>query len=307
MNHRSLFAVPLAFCAAIALAEGPPARSHPGIFDIIAAADTILVQRLAHEPISNCDSAFTDSLRFTDCYPVLEQGVAERPDWRPDLAEILGSRTLLWNHDSCGYEPQAVVRFAVPESPSELVVFTSHCDSSRVGLLMLQPGAPMERVELRDGGGQLLDLLAEALPDNPFDTNPFTYRGTVIRNDEPYDEEPTPITRVMPSYPAMPRGAEFLGPVILNVLVGVDGRVKDVRVIRGAPTLTGPAVAAARQWIWNPARSHGKAVAAWVELPMEFNAGPVRMPGNLPPFPWGGRQPNVFSNPVTRTLDPSRR
>jgi TonB family protein len=306
MNHRSLFALPLAFVAAIAFADAPPVRPHPGILDVIAAADTILVQRVGHDPIPECDSDVSDSLRFTNCYPVLEQGVTDRPDWRPDLAEILGSRTLPWNHDSCGYEPQAVVRFLDPESPSDLVVFTSHCDSSRVGLLMLRPGSPMERVELRDGGGQLLDLLAEALPDIPRDTNPFAYHGTVTREDQPYDQEPTPITRVEPTYPAMPRGAELVGPVILDVLVGEDGRVKDVRVIRGAPTLSEPAIAAARQWVWNPARSRGRAVAAWVDVTMEFNAG-GKMPGNLPPFPWGGGQPSRASNPGTKPVDPWRR
>ena len=305
MNLKTA-AISLALLLAPCEAITGEAAKHPGIFDIIAAADSIEVSRLG-EPFRHCELGLTDSLRYTLCYSILESGVARREDWRADLGTLLGSRTIVWNHDSCGYQPQALVRFASPEGRSNLVVFTSRCDSSRVGLLMIQPSQALEHVELADSGGRLLDLLAEALPDLPPDVNPFSNRRVAHDDGAPYDVEPTPITRVEPSLPSVPRGAEMQGPVVLNVLVGVDGRVKEVKVIRGAIGLNEAAVSAARQWLWNPARSKGRAVAAWVELSMEFHAPAGNVPSVFPPFPWGGGRRIDPPKSVTPALNPSTR
>ena len=47
-----------------------------------------------------------------------------------------------------------------------------------------------------------------------------------------YEDEPTPVTRVEPSYPEFAREAQIQGKVTLHVLVGKDGRVKNVKVIK---------------------------------------------------------------------------
>jgi protein TonB len=59
--------------------------------------------------------------------------------------------------------------------------------------------------------------------------------------------------------------------VTLRVLVGLDGRVKDVSVDRGSPLLDAAAIAAARQWVFTPALSNGRPVMVWVAIPVRFS------------------------------------
>ena len=85
-----------------------------------------------------------------------------------------------------------------------------------------------------------------------------------------YDEPPKVLTQVKPEYPDMAREAGVDGIVQLRVLVGKDGRVMDVHVDRSIPLLNEAAVAAARLWVFTPARSNGHAVMVWVAVPIRF-------------------------------------
>jgi protein TonB len=59
--------------------------------------------------------------------------------------------------------------------------------------------------------------------------------------------------------------------VTTHVLVGIDGRVKGVKVIKGAAGLNELAIDALKQWTFKPALSNGKPVAVWVEVPVNFH------------------------------------
>lgn len=86
-----------------------------------------------------------------------------------------------------------------------------------------------------------------------------------------YDEPPTLITRVVPEYPEIAHDAGVEGTVQLRLLVGVDGRVKDVHVDRSVPMLDAAAVAAVRQWVFTPALSNGHPVVVWMSVPVRFS------------------------------------
>jgi len=86
-----------------------------------------------------------------------------------------------------------------------------------------------------------------------------------------YEDEPTPVTRVDPTYPEFAREAQIQGKVTLHVLVGKDGRVKNVKVIKGVTGLNDAAVDAIKKWVFKPALSNNKPVAVWVEVPMDFH------------------------------------
>ena len=86
-----------------------------------------------------------------------------------------------------------------------------------------------------------------------------------------YEDEPTPVTRVEPTYPEFAREAQIQGKVTLHVLVGKDGRVKNVKVIKGVTGLNEAAVDAIKKWVFKPALSNNKPVAVWVEVPMDFH------------------------------------
>lgn len=84
------------------------------------------------------------------------------------------------------------------------------------------------------------------------------------------DELPEAVTKVPPATPADLRG-RVDGTVLIQALVGKDGRVKDTRVIKSIPMLDEAAVAAVRQWVFKPAMSSGKPVAVWVAVPISFS------------------------------------
>jgi protein TonB len=85
-----------------------------------------------------------------------------------------------------------------------------------------------------------------------------------------YDRAPIPYYRPAPAYPTWPREAGIEGRVVLHVLVGRDGRVARVTVIRDVKGLTDAAREAISLWRFHPALSGKHPVAVWVEIPIEF-------------------------------------
>ncbi len=58
--------------------------------------------------------------------------------------------------------------------------------------------------------------------------------------------------------------------VRLIATIGVDGKVKNVRVISGHALLQRPATEAVRQWIYKPAVLNGQAVESESEVQVNF-------------------------------------
>ncbi len=85
-------------------------------------------------------------------------------------------------------------------------------------------------------------------------------------------EKPVRLRAPIPRYTEAARANNIQGTVTLRVLVGADGDVQQVRVVRGLPDgLTEQAVAAARLAKFKPAMKDGKPVPYWVVLDMNFN------------------------------------
>jgi protein TonB len=84
------------------------------------------------------------------------------------------------------------------------------------------------------------------------------------------EELPEAITKVPPEYPDIARQANVDGTVLMQVLVGKDGRVKDAKVMKSVAMLDAAAMQAVKQWIFKPALSNNKPVAVWVAVPMKF-------------------------------------
>ncbi|MCC6649735.1 MAG: energy transducer TonB [Candidatus Eisenbacteria bacterium] len=85
------------------------------------------------------------------------------------------------------------------------------------------------------------------------------------------DELPEKITHVQPVYPDIAREAGVDGTVMVQALVGKDGRVKDVRVVKSIPMLDAAAIQAVKGWVFKPALSNNKPVAVWVGCPVKFS------------------------------------
>lgn len=84
------------------------------------------------------------------------------------------------------------------------------------------------------------------------------------------EELPEAITKAQPVYPDLAREAGVDGTVMVQALVGKDGRVKDTRVVKSIAMLDGAAEAAVKQWVFKPALSNNKPVAVWVAVPVKF-------------------------------------
>ena len=86
------------------------------------------------------------------------------------------------------------------------------------------------------------------------------------------DTRPVRLRGPMPRYTDAARANGTEGTVTLRVLVGEDGEVKQIRVIRGLPDgLNEQAIEAARQTKFKPAMKDGKAVPFWIAVQMEFH------------------------------------
>jgi len=96
----------------------------------------------------------------------------------------------------------------------------------------------------------------------------LSFNSTVTR----VDTKPVPLSRPTPRYTESARANGIQGSVLVRVLVGEDGNVKSVRVVRGLPDgLTEEAITAARQTKFKPAMRDGKPVPFWVGLEINFN------------------------------------
>ena len=83
---------------------------------------------------------------------------------------------------------------------------------------------------------------------------------------------PVPIRKVAPAYPEEARQDKASGVVVLQLLVGTDGKVHEVEVLQDPdPRLTKAAVEAAKQWEFEPARDKdGKPLSVKSSVTLKF-------------------------------------
>jgi hypothetical protein len=91
----------------------------------------------------------------------------------------------------------------------------------------------------------------------------------------PSDEIPFPIVTELPPYPPLAVGD---GVVLVEVLVGVDGRGRQPRIVAGAAGFDQPALAAAGRWSFRPARWNDRAVETYAYLVFGFRQPVVVAP-----------------------------
>jgi TonB family protein len=80
-------------------------------------------------------------------------------------------------------------------------------------------------------------------------------------------DTPSPMLTVMPDYPPLARDS---GVVLVEVQVDAAGEVADLQVVRSAPPFDEPALEAARQWRFRPARIRGAAAPTYAYLIFAF-------------------------------------
>lgn len=76
--------------------------------------------------------------------------------------------------------------------------------------------------------------------------------------------------KVLPQYPEMARRAGVGGDVVLSARIGIDGKLKNIRVVSGSPLLREAAISAARQWRYSPYLLGGKPVETDTHITISF-------------------------------------
>ena len=80
------------------------------------------------------------------------------------------------------------------------------------------------------------------------------------------------LRRVEAEYPAAAQSSQALGPVVLAVQVGKDGSVHQATLVSGDPVLVPAAVAAVRQWKYQPYAPEGTPMDFSTQVTVNFNA-----------------------------------
>ena len=113
------------------------------------------------------------------------------------------------------------------------------------------------------------DNLVLGVPDAPPPPEPegpirFVVGGKIT--------EPERISGPNPMYPEAARRARIQGVVVLECIIGKDGIVQDVKVLRGLPLgLTESAVDAVNKWRFKPSTLNNKPVEVLYILTVRFN------------------------------------
>jgi TonB family protein len=81
---------------------------------------------------------------------------------------------------------------------------------------------------------------------------------------------PRLIKIVDPVYPELAKRARVQGQIVLKVTVDEEGRIRDVEVLSGHPLLSDSAVAAVKQWIYEPTIINGAAVPVTATVTINF-------------------------------------
>ena len=81
---------------------------------------------------------------------------------------------------------------------------------------------------------------------------------------------PTRIKVVQPVYPAIAQSARVQGVVVIEAVIGTDGKVRDAKVLRSIPLLDQAAVEAVRQWEYTPSRLNGVPVPVIMTVTVNF-------------------------------------
>ncbi len=110
-------------------------------------------------------------------------------------------------------------------------------------------------------------VLAVALIRPPQVFDDATLGSAPVDYAAPSEELPYPTAVRRPKYPPQAIADAI---VIVEVLVGADGRVRAAAVVHGAAGFNDEAVATAREWVFRPAHFNGELVDAYAYLAFGF-------------------------------------
>ena len=115
-----------------------------------------------------------------------------------------------------------------------------------------------------EGGvpGGVVGGVVGGLPDAPPPPQAVRVGGQI--------KEPKKLKTVNPTYPDIAKQARVQGVVILECTISPQGKVTDVKILRGIPLLDAAAVEAVKQWVYSPTLLNGVPVPVIMTVTVNF-------------------------------------
>ena len=115
-----------------------------------------------------------------------------------------------------------------------------------------------------EGGvpGGVVGGVVGGLPDAPPPPQAVRVGGQI--------KEPKKLKNVPPTYPDIAKQARVQGVVILECTISPQGKVTDVKVLRGIPLLDQAAIDAVKQWVYTPTLLNGVPVPVIMTVTVQF-------------------------------------
>ncbi len=169
------------------------------------------------------------------------------------------------------FSPVLVITpYSLPEETIEVVDIPTAVDIPPPPQELPKPQVPVEAAPDADVEEDV--DIAETLPEDFNTPPPMTGAGNGPGEVfVAFDTKPEIVEYVKPLYSEFAREAGLEGLVMVDVLVGTDGRVKDARVSRSVHSvLDDAALVAARRARFTPGKQRNIPVEVWVSLPYNF-------------------------------------
>ena len=83
-------------------------------------------------------------------------------------------------------------------------------------------------------------------------------------------KQPTKLKHVNPVYPPIAQSARVQGVVIIEAVIGPNGKVQDARVLRSIPLLDQAALDAVKQWEFSPTLLNNVPVPVIMTVTVQF-------------------------------------
>jgi protein TonB len=115
-----------------------------------------------------------------------------------------------------------------------------------------------------EGGvpGGVVGGVVGGLPDAPPPVQAVRVGGVI--------KEPKKVHDLKPAYPDIAKQARVQGIVILECTISPQGKVTDVKVLRGIPLLDQAATDAVKQWVYTPTLLNGVPVPVIMTVTVNF-------------------------------------
>lgn len=113
---------------------------------------------------------------------------------------------------------------------------------------------------------------AESAGPQPAGEAPATAPGTPVAQPAP-PPQLVPgelIFKVKPQYPPAARAARIQGSVVMHAVIGTDGTIQELRLIRGNPLLVNAAMEAVKKWRYRPYSLDGTPVEGETDITVSF-------------------------------------